>query len=689
MSIAAGLREIVDRLNGHPFNMGMSLIQFDELSPYDLLLLVNKVIITLDAKHKVDMENEKIDATYQRMTEFISVLGYPSDYGQSFRDGFIKGDKRVLHPILYWLLINLSQLKERAYLARYLVDFGVPQEFMQDVGVAEMYGKFKELQSTFKATHSALQQQKATAVLPKDLRRDIQQLSVEKDQLVVKIKSFKNRTSGNPDFSALLEVTSKLRNEQEEEARLSEQYRQQKHQLEQAENFHQAASQRLQEMRQAREEAEENPGRMLEVIRSDVETTGARLQQMTSDHGILCQELDAAERQLSVPNIDEETLLDAEEKLSELQDEVDSMENSLKSQLQAQASLDSKNASGGLQVYRQQAQLVAKKHEALSKRVEAIEVERNSAAFELEQLEADYEQRTGHRYLHREEFKEYAATLRDKTNKFKLAKNEVQTLRSEVSILKRTEQLLNERLGNAVGQLRSVEEQYGVVGHDELESRLMEASEAKSIADSKKGTQMEEISALVTKINFLLREKKNELAPSIKILRAKREELAEAEGVYLTKRTEYEAVEADLSKDVMERRSVVNKLLEETESLRSRAEEIKLRTIATDALIDRAEREGKCLSGQARFSEEYPSLSSAYTARIGELEQGCHASRKQQADVQNSYDWRMHQKQLFQRLNRLLEMKLRSVESSSVEVEGPGHVEHLAQGVNRLVIEGN
>ncbi|KAF4731778.1 hypothetical protein FOZ62_010794, partial [Perkinsus olseni] len=285
---------------------------------------------------------------------------------------------------------------------------------------------------------------------------------------------------------------------------------------------------------------------------------------MTAAHDVLCRELDAAEKQLNVPNIDEATLLDAEEKLADLHEEVESMESNLKSQLQAQAALDSKG--GGLQVYRHQAQLLAKKQEALSKKVEAIETERNSAAFELEQLEADYEQRMGHRYLRREDFKDYAATLREKTKKFKLAKSEVQSLRSEGSILKRTEQLLKERLAEAQQGLREVEEKFGVVGHDDLESRLMEvtntdsstlmieqASEAKSAADAKKGSQMEELSEVVTKINFMLREKKNELAPRIKVLRAKREELAEAEGVYLTKRTEYEAVEADLNREVMQR----------------------------------------------------------------------------------------------------------------------------------------
>ncbi|KAF4754359.1 hypothetical protein FOZ63_022066, partial [Perkinsus olseni] len=133
-----------------------------------------------------------------------------------------------------------------------------------------------------------------------------------------------------------------------------------------------------------------------------------------------------------------------------------------------------------------------------------------------------------------------------------------------------------------------------------------------------------------------LREKKNELAPRIKVLRAKREELAEAEGVYLTKRTEYEAVEADLNREVMQRRSVTDELLEETESLQSRADEIELKVIATESLVERGERECQCLDGRSRFSDEHPTLSAAYTAKIRELEKTCQALKLQQKDVSNS-----------------------------------------------------
>jgi len=56
-----------------------------------------------------------------------------------FRRGVVQGDKPVIYPVLEWLLRHMSELKERAYLARYLVKVDIPQDFMIDSQIAELY----------------------------------------------------------------------------------------------------------------------------------------------------------------------------------------------------------------------------------------------------------------------------------------------------------------------------------------------------------------------------------------------------------------------------------------------------------------------------------------------------------------------------------------------------------------------
>ncbi len=59
---------------------------------------------------------------------------------------------------------------------------------------------------------------------PADLKKEIQQLEGEKEQLLTKINLFKSK-SKQEDFQALLDATSKLRKEQEQDAKLNEKER--------------------------------------------------------------------------------------------------------------------------------------------------------------------------------------------------------------------------------------------------------------------------------------------------------------------------------------------------------------------------------------------------------------------------------------------------------------------------------
>ena len=50
----------------------------------------------------------------------------------AFRQGLIQGEKPIVYPILQWLLERLSELKKRAYLARYLVKMEIPADQLGD-----------------------------------------------------------------------------------------------------------------------------------------------------------------------------------------------------------------------------------------------------------------------------------------------------------------------------------------------------------------------------------------------------------------------------------------------------------------------------------------------------------------------------------------------------------------------------
>merc|ERR1712060_705466 len=201
--------------------------------------------------------------------------------------------------------------------------------------------------------------------------------------------------------------------------------------------------------------------------------------------------------------------------------------------------IEEHNQDSRLSVYKQQANLVAKKKEVVMKDKKALEDERDGLSKDLSVKEREYEQLKGHKFMKKDEFKNYAASLRDKSAKFKRLKTELSELRHEVAVLVRTEQLLQAKDPTPAGQ-------------KDAESMLEKVSVVKSEVDKAKGKTLDQITEIVQQIKSKIMEKKNKLAPQIKALRAVRQNFQQVEVKYLEKKGAYDqahsTVEADLSK---------------------------------------------------------------------------------------------------------------------------------------------
>ena len=81
MEETQSLAFIVDRLNDQPFGMTLTMVAFDEKSPFELLEVVNEVMAHLSSQHRIDLRDETPDATAQRMLDFLRVLNYKLPQG--------------------------------------------------------------------------------------------------------------------------------------------------------------------------------------------------------------------------------------------------------------------------------------------------------------------------------------------------------------------------------------------------------------------------------------------------------------------------------------------------------------------------------------------------------------------------------------------------------------------------------
>merc|ERR1719253_777066 len=107
---------------------------------------------------------------------------------------------------------------------------------------------------------------------PSDLQREVAQLDAEREQLAQKIQHLRTKSEKEEGFQVLLQATSMLRKEQEEEARLAEKLAEQRYQLEQTEQLYLERAGRLREMRESQQQdGEGNAEAMLKMLRSEVQ----------------------------------------------------------------------------------------------------------------------------------------------------------------------------------------------------------------------------------------------------------------------------------------------------------------------------------------------------------------------------------------------------------------------------------
>jgi len=201
---------IVDRLNEPPFSMPLSLVAFDEKSPFELLEIVNAVIREISAEHAANLRDETPEATATRMMDFLfKVLNYQQSLEpEHFKTGLLHGDPGILYPALGWMLERRSELTTRAYLARFLLNVEIPEHMFGDDEILELYQQHKDLQEQFKEAHKASEQSRSQLISPAEIKKAIVQMEEDKEQLERKVEAALWLLPRSPPPASLLLPTS-------------------------------------------------------------------------------------------------------------------------------------------------------------------------------------------------------------------------------------------------------------------------------------------------------------------------------------------------------------------------------------------------------------------------------------------------------------------------------------------------
>lgn len=622
------LTGVLSVLNAPPFSRNLTLVSLDSLSPSESLQLLNDVFADLDKAHRVDVRDEPSDVAAARMVNFLSILKFPGEIADGLGAALARGDRAAVYPALAYVCARLPALRKRAYVARFLLPVDVPPEVGADDALAGMLADYRALQSEFKETHKALEKASASSLgsgssggggadggrrPPAELKRDIAQLEDERGQLIERIAALKKKTAELRGFAPLLDATSSLRKEQEEEGRISERAAEQRMLLTAAERRYGEVAHRLAETHALVREDQTTGGAVLASARREA-AEGRTLLSGALPASIEARRetLGRLRRMLAEPP-------KSDAALAELRALVASTEAAVVSLTSAVAEATRAAGDSKLAMFRQQSALVTKKLAQKEEMLVAAQREAEAAAREVEAREAKLSELSGPKYMKRDEFKAYATALRTKTTTFKTLKAALGEARQESVVLSRTEALLRARATDIDAFMRKLEEKKGIAGYTGIASSLEEVSALKSRIDESKGKTLEEIARIVSDIQSAIAERKTRLAPQMTALRSARTAFAEMEMAYVHERAKYENVASGLESEKSGLERTADALAADATAEEGRAALCAAQGAIVDALIARANDEAAFEAGEGRFVRDFKTQKELFANKLAQV----------------------------------------------------------------------
>lgn len=95
--------------------------------------------------------------------------------------------------------------------------------------------------------------------------------------------------------------------------------------------------------------------------------------------------------------------------------------------------------------------------------------------------------------MKRDDFRQYAANLRVKNTQYKQMVKSLDEIKSEVSVLFRTQTILKSRAENVDDFMAELEKQKGIVGFSKIDEQIQGVSEKTEMLDNAKSQSLQEL----------------------------------------------------------------------------------------------------------------------------------------------------------------------------------------------------
>lgn len=412
---------MVSRLKEKPFSEDYTLVTLEEMNTVEMGELLVRVFKQLDSDFQLSIRESAPELIVHKFSFMLKALQYPCAFDQDWSTKLLNGDRKVINPILFYVLRDFEEHRKAAYVAKFITMIDVPGEYLGDPEIKKLHEQFKEKQAEFEVIYEQNEELSKENMNPAELIKVNKQLEAEREQLVAKVNVIRSKHSAKPMFQLLLAETSNLRKEQEEESNLENKLYNQKLQLEAAESTLLSAQQALNDSRKSIS-PNNTPEQMLAATKAEVKKNRDYLNNRLS--------IELSERQKKLGQI--EKLL-AEPPIT--QNELMTLEANLNNMRRAVTILEEKVAKDSakddkLAIYKQQAAMVLKNKE---KKME--ELKRNEE--ELETLEKEIRKKEevlgkNNRGGKRDDYLKYADEIKEKRTIYNRNMEEYEDLKGEL-----------------------------------------------------------------------------------------------------------------------------------------------------------------------------------------------------------------------------------------------------------------
>ncbi|XP_018307238.1 intraflagellar transport protein 81 homolog [Mycetomoellerius zeteki] len=161
-----------------------SIIEFNTLNTEDLLQILCSVLMKIQQQDDsdTDFKLNSLEENSIYVLTALRILNYQPDVDPIiFRQGLVRGEIEIIHPILKWLLMHTDVVQKRVYLSQFLVKVEIPSEYLGDSETSLLHEQYLSLIDKFKTVHKEKEIGKKNVETAVELAMDLQAMTKEKE----------------------------------------------------------------------------------------------------------------------------------------------------------------------------------------------------------------------------------------------------------------------------------------------------------------------------------------------------------------------------------------------------------------------------------------------------------------------------------------------------------------------------